>query len=130
MSAGGDLFTVVLNTAPATTLAVGSIISPDNGKRDAIAQAYETYFDSLGPGEVVDLTTDERGHRAFRSPRPNEEYPQRAGTGVGTFLRDSLGASIADELPVFYGSQTPAIPASPDDGPSLMVTGELGIYPV
>lgn len=129
-AAGGDTFTVVLTTAPTMTLATGIIISPDNGKRLALAEAYEAYFDSLGPGEVVDLSTDERAHRAFRSPRPNEEYPQRAGSGVGTYLRDSLGAAIADELPVFYGSQTPAVPAYPEAGPALMVTGELGIYPV
>lgn len=30
---GGDVYSVVLSTAPATTLAVGQVISPDNGRR-------------------------------------------------------------------------------------------------
>lgn len=124
----GDIYDVVLDTAPTMTLATGVYIMPDNGKRLSIAQAIESYFDSLGPGEVVE-STDDRAHRALRFPEPYDEAPQVAGSGVVSFLRDALQAALANEQVVSVSSTTPTVPSDPLTGPSLMVAGNVAVYP-
>lgn len=125
---GANVFSVTLSSAPAMTIATGVYVMPDNGKRLQIAQAIEAYFDSLGPGEIV-ATTDDRAHRALRFPEPYDEAPQVAGSGVVAYLRDTLQASLANEQVVSVSSTTPAIPADPLTGPSLMVAGKVAVYP-
>jgi len=127
-AAGGDAYDVVLATAPATTLAVGQYISPDNGRRGTMDVAIEAYFDSLGPGEVIDLDTDDRAHRAFRFPEALEQAPQRVGSGVLTYLRDALSAAIANETLESASPAVPILPTDPADGPDLMVAGHVGLY--
>jgi uncharacterized phage protein gp47/JayE len=124
----GDVYDVVLASAPITTLATGQIVSPDNGRREVVAEAIEAFFDDLGPGEVVDLSTDDRAHRAFRFPEPFETASQRVGSGVLTYLRDVLQASVANEGLESVSSMTPTVPSEPGLGPALMVAGKVGIY--
>jgi hypothetical protein len=125
----GDVYDVVLSSAPTMTLATGQYISPDTEQRDLIAQTIELYFDSLGPGELV-ASTDSRMHRAFRDPRPSDESPSRAGTSVLTWLSDALGSLLADSSLDSISSSTPTVPADPTAGPSMMVAGKVGIYPL
>lgn len=128
----GNVYDVVLTAAPAThTIAIGDWVSPATELLEVIATTAEVYADSLGPGEVVDLTTDPRAHRAFRFPEPGEEYPQRAGTAVLTYLQDALGGSLADESLDAISVQAPALPvdgngaADPIQGPTLLVLGKI-----
>lgn len=127
---GGQVYTVTLSSAPAKTLVVGDYVSPDTARRDLIAETLESYFDSLGPGELVDLATDPRAHRAFRHPEPSETFPQRAGTFLLSWLGDALGAALADATLESISTSTPAVAADPVDPPNLLVAGRVGIYPL
>lgn len=123
----GDVYAVTLSAAPSITLAVGTYISPATAQHEAIASTTEAYFDTLGPGEVVELGVSLYGARAARFPDPAEEFPQRAGSAFETMLDDSLGSALgARDLP--YVSQlAPTVPADPS-GPSMLVAGRLGVY--
>lgn len=127
---GAGVYAVLLNSAPSFTLVVGSFISPDTALRDTIAEGVEEYFDSLGPGEVVTLDTDSRGATAFRRPRPAEEYPQRAGQAMVTFVSDAIQAAAADIQLDVISVATPAVPTDPADGPELLVIGGLNVLPL
>lgn len=126
----GDVYTVTLSGAPQTTLAVGSYISPATEQHDAIEQTIEAYFDTLGPGEVVDLETSLVGSRAQRFPLPTEEYPQRAGTVIESMLDDALGSALGDRDLPYVSDPLPDVPADPALGPSMLVAGRIGVYPL
>jgi hypothetical protein len=128
ITGGGNLWEVELSAPPTKTLAVGDLISPYTRRHTIIAETIEAYFDSLGPGEVIDLSTDLRAHRAFRWPEPHEELPQRAGAGVLALLQDALGSSLATSTLESMSVGTPSLPTEPVDGPSLIVAGKVGIY--
>jgi len=128
--AGGGVYDVALNSAPNFTIGNGTFISPDTARRDAIAEGVEEYFDSLGPGEVVALATDARSVTAFRRPRPSEEYPQRAGQAIVSFVSDALQAAAADIQLDVISVATPAVPTDPADGPELLVIGGLNVLPL
>jgi hypothetical protein len=132
-AAGGDAFDVVLSSPPTMTVAMGQVVSPDlysDTRRELTAQTLDAYFDSLGPGEVVNLATSPLGHRAFRYPQVSEGRPQRAGAAVLTWLQDALGAALADSVLESISSTVPAVPTTPAAGPALMVQGTVGIYPL
>lgn len=125
---GAGVYSVVLATASSMTLAVGDWISPDMARRDALATGLSAYFDSLGPGEVIDLANDERSVRAFRNPVTSEEFPSRAGQSVLTFLGEALGAPVSDSTLASITLSTPSIPDDPIDGPNLIVAGQFAVY--
>jgi hypothetical protein len=130
----GDVFDVVLSAPPSFTVVAGSAttgtrLSPDAERRILIAETIEAYFDGLGPGELVDLLTDPRAHRAYRFPRPNEEFPQRAGSAIIARLQDALGASLADASLDEISQSLPTVATDPVDEPNMLVTGDVGIYP-
>lgn len=122
-------YDVVLSAAPASPIVEGQVISPalfSDARLRLLAETIEAYFDSLGPGEVVDLSADTRAHRAYRFPEPNEEYPQRAGAGILAWLQDAFGAALQDSTA--DGGGTPPVPADPSLGPAMMVPGSVFIY--
>ncbi len=125
-SAGGGNYDVVLSVA--ATILVGDYISPDTAKRVLIAEAIESYFDERGPGEVVDLATDDRAHRAYRFPEPNEELPYRAGSTVTTRIGDALGLALSDSDLISASVTTPSVPSSPIVGPSQVTLGKVAVY--
>lgn len=128
---GAGVYRVILNTAPAETLTLGDYISPDMAARALpLTAAVVSYFDSLGPGEVIDLVTDERAVRAFRNPVPSEEYPSRAGQNVVTFIAEAMGAPVSDATLTAISLSTPTLPADPVDGPRLIVLGNFAVYPL
>jgi hypothetical protein len=127
VSAGGSSYTVVLAAAPTKTLAVGDYVSPYAARADLIAQTIGAYFDSLGPGEVVDLATDLRAHRAARFPDPSEEFPPRAGANVTSWLQDVFGAALGDSTLDAMSQHLPAVPSSPEAGPRLLVLGRVSL---
>lgn len=127
---GGGVYHVLLTSAPGKILALGDYISPATNRRDAIAQGANEYFDSLGPGEVVDLTTDVRGSVAFRRPIPSEEFPSRAGQSIITFISEALGSALADAQLDVISVSTPTVPTDPLDGPELIVPGKLNVLPL
>jgi hypothetical protein len=122
-------YDVVLTSAPASPIVEDQAISPalfTDARQLLLAETIEAYFDSLGPGEVVDLISDTRAHRAYRFPEPNEEYPQRAGAGIIAWLQDAFGAALADSTA--EGGGTPTVPADPSLGPAMMVPGGIFTY--
>lgn len=130
-SVGGGVYEVTLSQAPSySSFVVGDYVSPDTERRVAIAEAAEEYFDSLGPGEVIDLETDTRAHRAFRFPEPFEEWPQIAGSVIATTLQDALGAALASADLISMSSTSPTVPSDPIGGPSLITLGKLAVYSV
>lgn len=127
--AGGDVFDVVLSAAPPVTLENGTVISPDTELRDTIAEAIEAYYDSLGPGEVIDLTSDNRAHRAYRFPPPEERWPQEAGSGVLTYLHDALGAVLSNATLEYLNPSEPPLPSTPSLGPRQLTLLTVGLGP-
>lgn len=122
-------FSVTLSAPPAFALTNGTHISPDTPLRESLALGIEAYFDTLGPGEVVNLTSDSRAHRAVRFPPPSEEYPQRAGSSIVGVLQEYLGSSLSDASLASISLATPSLPTDPTLGPRLLVAGDMGVYP-
>ena len=127
---GGDVFRVQLNSPPSFTVAPGDRVCPHTARKSLIAQAVSAYFDSLGPGELLDLATDLRGDRAWRYPPPEQEYPQEAGQLVVTYLQDALGAALTSADVAELTVPAPVPPAAPTDGPLMLTLNQLGVYPV
>jgi hypothetical protein len=125
---GAGAYEVVLAQAPAKTLAVGDWFSPDMARRDVLAAGLVAYFDSLGPGEVIDLENDERSVRAYRNPVTSEEYPSRAGQSALTYLADALGSPLSDATLASISLSNPSMPDDPIDGPNLIVAGKFAVY--
>lgn len=127
-SLGGNVYRIQLTTPPARTMQNDDVVSPYTDRKDIIAAAVQTFFDSLGPGELVDFATDVRAHRAFRFPRPNEAYPQKAGQGIVTVLLEELGGVAGDAELVQASVTSPALPANVTDGPRLLTVNHVGVY--
>lgn len=126
---GAGVYRVQLSAPPdGHTLAVGDWVSPDMTRRDELALSVAAYFDTLGPGEIIDLATDERAARAFRNPVPNEEYPSRAGQSIVSAIRDALGSPISEVQLAAMGVSTPSVPTDPVSGPNLIVAGKFAAY--
>lgn len=127
---GSGIYRVQL-TAPLEdhTFTVGDWVSPDMLRRDTLAAAVVRYYDGLGPGEVVDLTTDDRAGRAYRNPVPSEQFPSRAGQSIVSVIIEALGASVTDAALASMGPAVPAVPSDPITGPSLLVPGKFAVYP-
>ncbi len=125
---GSGIYRVQLVVAPAKTLALGDWISPDMARRATLAAAVTAYFDQLGPGEVINLSFDERGGRAFRNPVPAEEYPMRAGQGVINVIAEALGSTVGDTTLASIAATVPTTPSDPLTGPSLLVAGKFAAY--
>jgi hypothetical protein len=131
--AGGSNYNVVLGSPPSDPsggggMAIGDWISPDMARRDTVSIAVEQYFDSLGPGELVDLALDSRADRAARFPDPSEEAPSRAGNGILTTLADALGAALADSKLITITTAAPSLPTDVVLGPHKLTIGRLAVY--
>lgn len=129
VSVGGGLWTVNCSS-PVHVMATGDVISPYTDRALSIAQANESYFDSLGSGEVVNLTTDIRGTRAARFPRPNTESQQRVGQGLISRLEDVLGGLLDVAELTGVSVSTPSLPTDITTGPRLLTLGKVGIYAI
>lgn len=129
VSGGSGVWDVTLSAAPTHTLAVGDYISPATRSPLLLAQAVERYFDSLGPGEVIDLETDTRAPVAARFPDPVERYPQRAGSAVITTIQNALTGAVTTGELLATSSTLPTLPTDPTDGPRMLVCGHIGVYP-
>jgi hypothetical protein len=128
----GTVYDIELSLAPTgLTLAVGQFVSPHTERAEPLALAIEAFFDSLGPGEVIDVSTSSanpRRPRAARFPKPSEEYPMRAGTNVLTFIQDAFGSGIADLDLVTNTVSLPSLPTDPVLGPKRIVAGKIAVY--
>jgi hypothetical protein len=125
----GALATVILNTAPDRTLAIGDRISPFTDRLDIIAETTEDYFDSLGPGQLVQAT-DPRFSRSGRRPLPADRFPIRAGAALISRIEDALGGVAPDGDLTAISRNEPDIPSDISDGPNLVTLGDFNIYPL
>lgn len=125
---GAGVYRVQLSAPSSHTIVVGDWISPASLQSDALAEAVEAYFDSLGPGEVINLSTDVLASRAFRRPLPSEEYPSRAGQSLITFIAEALGAVASDATLASNTVPTPSLPTDPVDGPRRITLGKFAAY--
>ncbi len=125
---GSGVYRVLLLSPSSHTVALGDWVSPGMERRVALAEAAESYFDSLGPGELVDLATSSLAVRAFRRPSPEEERPYRAGSSLLTFLAEGLGAALSDSLLASISDTVPDVPLDPIDGPALLTLGKFAVY--
>jgi hypothetical protein len=123
----GEIYDVVLDAAPVPAVAVGDHVSPDMGRRALAAEAVESYFDSLGTGEIV-ATDDIRRTRAGRFPE-TEERPFSAGQDVVTYVTDTVG-SVSGAILSAVSPTDPPIPSDPALGAGLLTLGQLSVYPL
>lgn len=128
VAAGSNNYDVVLSTAPDKNLAPGDYISPYTARHEAVAKGVEGFFDSLGPGEVVDLATDMRAVRAFRRPIPQQSYPSQVTSEVLEFIRESVGSPVTGSTIGALSQSAPTIPVTASSGPNQLVVGKVGIY--
>lgn len=129
---GADVYEVTLNNAASFTPILGTPLSPTNARADVVALSIQAYFDGLGPGEVVG-TGDVRFVRAARHPRPDQEYPTRAGQGIITALGETLGGALSDAQLSYISKASPTVPTSDAGmlyGPNMLVPNNVGIYPM
>lgn len=137
---GVRTFTIVLNSeplmydaagAPKATprISVGDRLSPYTDRVGIIAESMEGYFDSLGPGEVVQ-PTDVRAARAARQPRPADRYPIRAGQAIVGDVLDALGGTAADGELTIVSRNEPDLPTNVTDGPNMVTYGDCNIFPL
>ncbi len=125
-----NVFDVVLASAPTGhTLALGDRISPYTDQFTAIAEAVESYFDTLGPGEVVQ-SADPRFARAARQPAPADDFPIRAGQAVIGTIQDALGGVSADSELTEISRNEPDLPTNIVDGPFYVTFGNTNVFPL
>ncbi|HEX4334687.1 MAG TPA: baseplate J/gp47 family protein [Polyangiaceae bacterium] len=125
----GTEYVVQLSDNAPATLTVNSVVCPYTPLLESIAEAAESYFDSLGPGEMIDLATSPRAGRAYRWPEPADEFPYEAGESIGTSLFDALGRALSGVSLRFVSHTTPTLP--PDisqEGPRLLTLNDFGVY--
>jgi hypothetical protein len=128
---GGSVYEVTL--APAhtgKTITVGDYVSPYSARLVEISEAIVAYFDSLGLGELVDLTTDMRAARAFRRPRPEQAASYYAGANLATYIEDALGGNLFHRVLSSISQTTPTLPTTVSAGPNGLTAGKLAIYAV
>lgn len=125
-----DVYEITLAAAPTFTIALGDAISPYTDQNEAVAESVEAYFDALGPGELVDLSTSLVGHRAYRFPRAAQEYAYKLNQRIVGDMLEALGGAAGDVELANATVTTPTVPTSPTTGPSLITLGQLGIYDV
>ncbi len=142
-SPGGTIirtFTIVLGQEPlmfdangvartTPVIQVGDRLSPFTDRATIIAEALESYFDSLGPGEVV-LSSDPRAVRAARQPRSSDKFPIRAGQALIGDVLDALGGTAADGELSLISRNDPDLPTNITDGPNMVTFGDTNIFPL
>lgn len=122
---------ITLNEAPTgITIATGDRLSPYTDRLNTIAEALEVYFDTLGPGEVVNLVSDPRGARAMRYPTPAQASPIRAGQAMLAPLIEALGGLATDAELTYISRNDPDLPGDISDGPNIVTLGNVNIHPL
>lgn len=133
----GGIFQVDLFSPPGFMVDVDTVICPftelgighNTTDLGLIPKSAETYFDSLGPGELFNLQTDPRGAWAFRFPEPNVESPAEAGQSIVTTFFDELGQALAGAQVLFISHTVPQLPTDlSTQGPSTITLNNFGVY--
>jgi hypothetical protein len=133
----GNNVTFALNSAPGLfdtvfaprNIAIGDRLSPYTDRFGQIAFSLESYFDSLGPGELF-TSIDPRFSRGVRFPSRLQEFPSTAGQAVIGVLLEDLGG-IATNAELTSMSRTdPDLPFNVIDGPGLVTLGHASLFPL
>jgi hypothetical protein len=130
-------FIVVLATAPVLydggggerLPMEGDRISPFTDRAGIMAEAIEAYFDSLGPGEMIDPESASFV-RSARRPLANVRWPQRAGQGILRYLLSGLGGTAADAELTQITRNEPDLPTNVTDGPNMVIFGAINVFPL
>lgn len=137
VAVAASIATVVLNVQPPAadgdglfTLAVGQRISPLTDQAETIAVSFEDFYDSLGPGELLNLSSSALGARGFRFPVPSDSFPQIAGQIIIPFLIEALGGIAPSANLDSATIETPSLPGAISDGPNMVTLGEVNVYPL
>lgn len=127
---GGNTYRVLLTAPPPGGVAGGQRISPamNQVRANIVAKAVSDYFDTLGPGELFDLSADTRGGRCVRFPSTAEDKPSRAGAVVATRVIEALGGASADGVLASMSLTQPSYPTNLMLGPNMIVCGHVGVY--
>jgi uncharacterized phage protein gp47/JayE len=112
------------------TIATGLRISPYTDREPTISDAIGDYFDGLGPGQLVNLSTDPRASRAYRYPPTNERYNSRAGQAIISTIIDALGEAASDASLEEISRNEPDLPGDIIDGPNIVTLGNVAVYPL
>jgi hypothetical protein len=128
VAAGGPgQFDVTLSVG-GDALPVGARISPYSGRHAELAKSIRDYFDSLGPGEVVDLANDIRGPIAFRRVEPSIRSSYYGGSAIQEYVKDALGSSLFRFALLEMTPSEPRVPVNVSEGPYLLVPRNVGVY--
>ena len=127
---GSHLFRAVLSNRASFDLVSGDVISPYMARHSVVTASIVAYFDELGPGDLFDVESDSRGGRCVRFPRYSEQRPCRIGQAIATRIIDDMGGSSADALVSYMPTISPGYPDSVSDGPRMLVSGKIGVYPL
>ena len=130
VSKSGSVATIMLTAAPTATIEAGDRISPYTDQADTVISAVTAYFDSLGPGELFDLTTRPVGSRGARFPKPTEQYPVRAGQSVVSRVTEALGAVAPDAHLAYCSKNEPDLADEIIDGPNQLTLGNVTLLPL
>lgn len=128
---GSNVFEISFGTSLPSTLHFGAYVCPKFNPNSAIAaaKALQDYFDGLGPGELF-APTDIRSGRCLRFPPATDLSPWRAGTELGTVVREAIGGVASSSTVPYMSTTVPSYQTHFSDGPCKLTLGQVGIYPL
>lgn len=123
-------YSVELNSNPGVSIEDGIPVCPATDRSPTISAAARSYFDSLGPGEIVDLSNSSDAVFLSRFPFSTDEWPYRAGGLLATRLIEALGGSSSDAELSAITKSAPSLPTDISKGPNMLTLDMLGVYPL
>lgn len=118
---------VITLDSPFPGVAVGDYIWPKCTNQDVYVAALLKAFAGMGPGEKTANTTIlERG---YRHPIPSLSWPSSLNTSILKKIEDT-GDEVEDTMYLYRSTTTPALPATVNDPPNILVPRNLAFYPI
>jgi len=124
---GSGQFDVELSEG-SDVLPAGARVSPYSPRHVELAKSIRDYFDSLGPGECVDLSTDLRAPIAYRRVEPAIRASYYGGSQILEFVGEALGSSLSRRELLEMSETEPRIPTTISLGPYMLVPQNVGVY--
>jgi len=130
-TSANDYTLTFATSVPAGLRSTSVVISPyvSGFMSDLISQALMVYFDERGPAELFTLV-HERSGRCQRFPERREMFPSHIGEDIVTYVLDALSETASRGVLQNVTTYEPDIPSDPISGPSMLVLGTVGVYPL